>query len=78
MRIFKDFTTFNEYIGLSNPLDNDIDVGYYDPPNMLLKSEPVMVDFYRVSFKTNFVDKTTPNAKPVNAVFFNSPENNSK
>ena len=24
--------------------------------------------------KTNFVDKTTPNAKPVNAVFFNSPE----
>lgn len=74
MRIFKDFTTFNEYIGLSNPLDNDIDVGYYDPPNMLLKSEPVMVDFYRISFKTNFVDKTTPNAKPVNAVFFNSPE----
>lgn len=74
MRIFKDFTTFNEYIGLSNPLDNDIDVGYYDPPNMLLKSEPVMVDFYRVSFKINFVDKTTPNAKPVNAVFFNSPE----
>lgn len=74
MRIFKDFKTFNEYIGLQNPLDNDIDVGYYDPPNMLLKSEPVMVDFYRVSFKTNFVDKTTPNAKPVNAVFFNSPE----
>lgn len=74
MKIFKDFKTFNEYIGLPNPLDNDIDVGYYDPPNMLLKSEPVMVDFYRVSFKTNFVDKTTPNAKPVNAVFFNSPE----
>ena len=74
MRIFKDFKTFNEYIGLPNPLDNDIDVGYYDPPNMLLKSKPVMVDFYRVSFKTNFVDKTTPNAKPVNAVFFNSPE----
>ncbi|MFV8374198.1 helix-turn-helix domain-containing protein [Flavobacterium sp. LB1P62] len=74
MRIFKDFKTFNEYIGLPNPLDNDIDVGYYDPPNMLLKSEPVRVDFYRVSFKTNFVDKTTPNARPVNAVFFNSPE----
>jgi AraC family transcriptional activator of pobA len=74
MRIFKDFKTFNEYIGLPNPLDNDIDVGYYDPPNMLLKSEPVMVDFYRISFKTNFVEKTTPSAKPVNAVFFNSPE----
>ena len=74
MRIFKDFKTFNEHIGLPNPLDNDIDVGYYDPPNMLSKSEPIMVDFYRVSFKINFVDKTQPNAKPVNAVFFNSPE----
>lgn len=74
MKIFKDFKTFNQYIGLPNPLDNDIDVGYYDPPNMLLNSKPVMVEFYRVSFKTNFVDKTTPNAKPVNAVFFNSPE----
>lgn len=74
MKIFNDFKTFNQYIGLPDPLDNDIDLGYYDPPNMLLKSEPVMVDFYRVSFKTNFVDKTTPNAKPVNAVFFNSPE----
>lgn len=74
MKIFKDFKAFNEYIGLPIPLDNDIDVGYYDPPNMLLKSAPVMVDFYRISFKTNFVDKTTPGAKPVNAMFFNSPE----
>lgn len=74
MRLFKDFKTFNEYIGLAKPLDNDIDIGYYDPPNMLLKSEPVMIDFYRVSFKINFVDKTTPNAEPITAVFFNSPE----
>ena len=74
MILFKDFKTFNEYINLPKPLDNDIDIGYYDPPNMLLQSEPVMVDFYRISFKANFVDKTTPNAKPVNAVFFNSPE----
>ena len=74
MRIFKDFETFNKYVGLPNPLDNDIDVGYYDPPNMLLKSEPIMVDFYRISFKINFVDKTKPDSKPVNAVFFNSPE----
>ena len=74
MILFKDFKTFNEYINLPKPLDNDIDVGYYDPPIMLSKSGPVMLDFYRISFKTNFVDKTTPNAKPVNAVFFNSPE----
>ncbi len=41
---------------------------------MLLKSEPVMVDFYRISIKINFVDKATPNSKPITAVFFNSPE----
>jgi hypothetical protein len=35
MRTFKDFKSYNEYIGLPKPLDNDIDVGYYDPPNML-------------------------------------------
>lgn len=74
MKVFKDFTSFNAYLGLAKPLDNDIDIGYYDPPNMLLKSEPVMVDFYRVSFKINFIDKTTPNSKPITAVFFNSPE----
>ncbi|MES2379425.1 MAG: helix-turn-helix domain-containing protein [Bacteroidota bacterium] len=74
MILFKDFKTFNEYIGLPTPLYNDIDVGYYDPPNMLSKSDPITIDFYRVSFKINFVDKTTPNSKPVNAVFFSSPE----
>ena len=74
MKLFKDFTTYNEYLGVAKPLDNDIDIGYYDPANMLLKSEPVMVDFYRISFKINFTDKTTPNAKPITAVFFNSPE----
>jgi AraC family transcriptional activator of pobA len=74
MKLFKDFNTFNDYIGLPKPLDNDIDIGYYDPPSMLMKSEPVMIDFYRISFKINFVDKTQSNAKPVNAVFFNSPE----
>lgn len=74
MTFFKDFESFNKYIGLPKPLDNDIDIGYYDPPNMLLKSEPVTVDFYRISIKLNFTDKTVPNAKPINAVFFNSPE----
>jgi len=73
MKILRDFKTFNEYIGLPIPLDNDIDVGYYDPPNMLLKSDAITVEFYRISFKANFVDKMTPNAKPVNALFFISP-----
>ncbi|MFV5697646.1 helix-turn-helix domain-containing protein [Flavobacterium sp. ZT3R17] len=74
MKTFKDFTSYNKYIGLPKPLDNDIDIGYYDPPNMLLKSEPVMVDFYRISIKINFKSKAVPDAEPVTAVFFNSPD----
>jgi AraC-like DNA-binding protein len=79
MRTFKDFKSFNEYIGLSTPLDNDIDIGYYDVVNMRLKSDPVSVDFYRISIKSNFVDKSAldfdiKNPKPITAVFFNSPE----
>ena len=74
MIFFKNFESYNKYIGLPKPLDNDIDIGYYDPPNMLLKSEPVMVDFYRISIKINFTDKTVPGSTPINAVFFNSPK----
>ncbi|MDH6251972.1 AraC family transcriptional activator of pobA [Chryseobacterium sp. H1D6B] len=74
MKIFKDFSTYNAYIGLCKPLDNDIDIGYYDAPNMLLKSAPVIVDFYRISIKINYADLSADNIKPVNAVFFNSPE----
>lgn len=74
MRTFKDFESYNQYIGLSAPLDSDIDIGYYNPPKMLLKSEPITVDFYRISIKINFTDKTVPNSKPINAVFFNSPK----
>jgi AraC family transcriptional activator of pobA len=73
MKKFLDFKTYNEYLGIAKPLDNDIDVGYYDPPNMLLKSEPVIADFYRISFKIGFKDKSNPNAKPIDALFFNSP-----
>jgi AraC family transcriptional activator of pobA len=74
MRIFKDFASYNEHIGLNAPIDNNIDVGYYDAPNMLLKSEPIIVDFYRISIKINFMDKSNPDVVPINAVFFNSPE----
>lgn len=74
MKFFKDFQSFNQYIGLPEPMDNDIDIGYYNPSNMLLKSEPVKVDFYRISIKVNFVDKSVANPQPITAVFFNSPE----
>jgi len=73
MKNFTDFKSYNEYIGLSEPLDNNIDVGYYDPPKMLSKSGPVSVDFYRISIKINLVNKLTPDREPITAVFFNSP-----
>jgi len=61
-------------MGMSEPLNEDIDVGYYDPPNIILGSDPVMVDFYRISIKIKFKRKATPFAEPINAVFFNSPD----
>jgi AraC family transcriptional regulator, transcriptional activator of pobA len=79
MTLFKDFESFNKYIGLPQPLDSDIDIGYYDVPNIRLKSEPVAVDFYRISIKSNFIDKSASdfdpsNPQPITAVFFNNPE----
>lgn len=79
MRTFKNFESYNQYIGLSAPLDSDIDIGYYDVPNIRLQSEPVAVDFYRISIKSNFIDKSAAdynpkNPQPITAVFFNSPE----
>jgi AraC family transcriptional activator of pobA len=74
MQIFKDFTSYNQYLGLPKPLNNDIDIGYYDSPNMLSKSAAVKVDFYRISIKVNFKSNTTPDTKPITAVFFNSPD----
>lgn len=73
MRHFTDFTTYNEYLGLDKPLDNDIDIGFYNPRKVLSKSESISVDFYRVSIKINLVSKITPKSKPITAVFFNSP-----
>jgi len=79
MTLFRDFESFNKYIGLPAPLDSDIDIGYYDVSKLRLKSEPVSVDFYRISIKSNFIDKSASdfdpnNPKPITAVFFNSPE----
>ncbi|WP_130736939.1 AraC family transcriptional regulator [Flavobacterium sp. J27] len=77
MNTFKDFITFNEYIGLHKPLNEDIDVGIY-PTDTLLKSKGIAIDFYRVSFKTNYINPDLPdydptNPKPITAVFFNNP-----
>lgn len=77
MDAFKDFTSFNKYIGLKEPLNEDIDVGKY-PDNTLLKSKGIYIDFYRVSFKTNYINPELQNYSPENlkaitAVFFNNP-----
>ncbi len=74
MIIFKDFESFNEYVGLKKPIDNDIDIGYYDSPNMRSQSEPVKADFYRISIKINYTDKSLPVPKPITAIFFSSPD----
>ena len=73
MKIYKDFASYNHEIGLSKPLDNDIDVGYYDPIRITLGTEPVLVDFYRISVKIKYKLKSAPFAEPASAVFFNSP-----
>lgn len=74
MIYFKDFISFNKHIGLAEPLDNDIDVGYYDPPNVISMPESVKVDFYRISIKIKYKRKSTPDLEPVSAVFFNTPD----
>ncbi|MCD0469734.1 AraC family transcriptional regulator [Flavobacterium sp. JAS] len=74
MIIFKDFESFNEYVGLKKPIDNDIDIGYYDSANMRSQSEPVKADFYRISIKIDYTDKTLEVPKPITAIFFSSPE----
>jgi len=74
MKIFKEFKEFNEYVGLKTPVDNDIDIGYYDSLKMRAKSEPVMADFYRISIKFNYTDKSQSSPKPIDAIFFSSPQ----
>lgn len=73
MKLFKDFASYNEYLGMPKPLDNNVDVGFYNPPTMRSKSEPIAVDFYRISIKINLVNKSALKREPVTAVFFNSP-----
>jgi AraC family transcriptional activator of pobA len=74
MKTFTDFKSYNQFMGMEIPLDNDIDVGYYDPPKIILNSQPVVVDFYRISIKIKYKRKSTPDVAPVSAVFFNTPD----
>ena len=47
MKKFTDFKSFNNFIGVDEPIDEDIDVGRY-PENTLLKSDGIYIDFYRI------------------------------
>lgn len=77
MKLFLDFKSFNKYIQVDPPKNEDIDIGKY-PKSTLLKSDSIEIDFYRVSFKTNYSNPDLPdfnskNPKKITAVFFNSP-----
>jgi len=74
MKIYKDFASYNRAIGLAPPLDEDIDLGYYDPPSIVIGTEPVMVNFYRISIKIKYRLKSTPLEAHKTAIFFNSPD----
>eukprot|EP00744_Colponema_vietnamica_P024772 GILI01036226.1.p2 GENE.GILI01036226.1~~GILI01036226.1.p2 ORF type:complete len:289 (+),score=-21.40 GILI01036226.1:2185-3051(+) len=79
MIVYKDIEAFNQYVGLPKPLDNDINIGMYDRIKMRLYSEPIMIDFYRISIKTNYVDiyasdYNPDNPQAIKGVFFDSPE----
>lgn len=64
----KNFKEHNEYVGLPDPKNEHIDLGRYDDSEIRLKSEPVMIDFYRISYKKNYADNNR------DAVLFYSPE----
>ncbi len=75
---FKDFKTFNQYLGVNAPISDKIDFGKYDTcKHLRAKSEAVNVDFYRISLKKNisFVDAQQNSISNKTVVFFNSPDN---
>lgn len=75
MKLFDNFEDFNNYVGLTQPFDLNIDVGEY-PASTLLKSEGIGFDFYRISFKTNYYNpEINTSNTPITAIFFNSPGN---
>lgn len=80
MMTLKNFKEHNRYVGLPDPRNEDIDVGrYQDADAPRLTSEPVMVDYYRISWKRNYMNRIAPdydpeNSQPVSGVFFYSPQ----
>lgn len=75
---FNTIHAFNQYAGLPQPLNNNINIGYYTDES-LLHSEPVTIGFYRISIKSNLInefasDYDANNPQPIRGVFFMSPD----
>lgn len=75
MRTLKNFNEHNRYVGLPDAANSDIDIGRYEESTIRLKSDPVRIDFYRISFKRNFVSEVfADDSRPPAAIFFYSPK----
>lgn len=79
MKTLKNFKEHNRYVGLPEPRNEDIDIGRYDDHELRLTGDPVQIDFYRICYKSNYIDKKAPdydpeNPQPVSGMFFYSPE----
>lgn len=75
MITLKDFREHNEYVGLPAPLNDEIDIGTYEGSQIRLQSPPVMIDFYRISFKKDYTPGTqSGNEGSHAAIYFYSPK----
>jgi len=79
MKTFENFKEYNRYVGMPDPRNEHIDLGRYkDAISPRLKSKPVMIDYYRISYKYNYLNRAAPyydpeNPEPVSGLFFYSP-----
>jgi AraC family transcriptional regulator, transcriptional activator of pobA len=83
MKTLNSFKEHNKFVGLPEPKNEDIDIGSYDNHELRLTGDPVQIDFYRICYKSNFIDKKAPdydpeNPQPVSGMFFYSPEHRLK
>ena len=75
MITLKDFREHNQYVGLPDPLNNEIDIGIYEESEIRLQSPPVRIDFYRISFKKDYAPGTETEDPQTNAaIYFYSPK----
>lgn len=76
---FKNFDTFNQYLGVEKPISEKIDFGkYHQELPLNVKSKAISVDFYRISLKENinFTDIHRKELLHKTVLFFNSPNQN--